>query len=110
MSSPGCTPYSDAMSTRVSAEEVLDLLVDGIRRVMGLDDGDLGLAGRPAAAWRGVRFDEDLHADSLDLVEVIEGVERTLRRRGVEVRVADVDLVRLRAVGDAADAIAGSAA
>jgi acyl carrier protein len=98
------------MAARVTPEDVLDLLVDGIRSVMALGDRDLGLTGRPRSAWREVRFDEDLHADSLDLVEVIEGVERALARRGVAVRVDDVELVRLLRVGDAADAIAASAA
>jgi len=94
----------------VTTEEVLALLVDGIRRVLAVDDHALGMDGRPLSSWRSVRFDEDLHADSLDLVEVVEGVERALRRRGLEVHVADVDLVGLRQVGEAADAIAGSVA
>jgi acyl carrier protein len=60
--------------------------------------------GTRAAGWRDVRFDQDLHADSLDLVEVVEGVERDLRRRGLAVSVADADLADLETVGDAVDA------
>jgi acyl carrier protein len=89
------------MAQRVTAEEVLRLLVDGITRV--LPGGER--AGLAPSDWRALRFGEDLHADSLDLVEVVEGAERALGRRGVTVHIADADLVNLRTVGDAADAL-----
>lgn len=84
----------------MNADVVLDLLVARIRAVMVLDR-----AHRPPRDWRAVRFDEDLHADSLDLVEIIEGVESDLRRRGHAVTVGDADLSKVRAVGDALDVL-----
>jgi acyl carrier protein len=88
---------------KLREQEVLDLMVERIRAVMALPGAGLPRGAR-ATGWRDVRFDEDLHADSLDLVEVVEGVERELRHRGHEVSVADADLAYVRAVGDAVDA------
>jgi acyl carrier protein len=87
---------------RVDEDVVLDLLVERIRRVMLLEHA-------PPGDWRALRFDEDLHADSLDLVEIVEGVEADLRRRGHAVAVGDADLAGVRAVGDAVDVLVASA-
>lgn len=77
--------------------EVLDLLVGRLAAVMAVDAEQIS----PAA-----RFDEDLHADSLDLVEVVEGVEQDLRERGQPSHLSDEELVGLRTVGEAAERIA----
>ena len=79
--------------------EVLELLQARLRAVLG-DDVDTA----PTA-----RFDEDLHADSLDLVEVVEGVERALAERGLQVHLPDDELLGLQTVGEAADALAREA-
>lgn len=42
----------------------------------------------------------DLHADSLDLVEVVERVERALAERGWAVRIPQAALSRWHTVGD----------
>ena len=84
----------------ITAQEVLALLVERIAGVLAVDGMAIGAD---------TRFDEDLHADSLDLVEVVEGVERELRARGVAVGLPDAELVALRTVGDAATRIAASA-
>jgi acyl carrier protein len=76
----------------VSADEVRVLLVERITAVLGVDG---------AGVSDGTSFEEDLHADSLDLVEVVEGVERALRDRGVDASVPDEALVSIRTVGDA---------
>lgn len=88
----------------MTSEEVLALMVERVRDVMALEGSGLPRGVR-ASGWREVRFDEDLHADSLDLVEVVEGVERELRGRGLRVSVADADLADVRTVGDAVDAL-----
>ncbi|HUH07718.1 MAG TPA: phosphopantetheine-binding protein [Egibacteraceae bacterium] len=49
------------------------------------------------------RFGEDLHADSLDLVEILESIESELRRRGLQVRLPDADVAAIRTVGDAVE-------
>lgn len=84
----------------ISRDEILVLLVDRLAAVLAVDAGELE---------EDTRFDEDLHADSLDLVEVIEGVEAALRERGAEVTMTDEDLVTLRTVGEAADKLAALA-
>jgi len=77
----------------------MQLLVRRIAGVMAVD---------PAHVAPDTRFDEDLHADSLDLVEVVEGVERDLRGRGERMRLGDAELLELRTVAQAAERIAGS--
>lgn len=87
----------------ITDDQVLAVLVARIRDVMALEG-----AGPPRGAqagWRAVRFDEDLRADSLDLVEVLEGVETELGRRGVAVSLADAELADLPTVGDVVDAL-----
>jgi acyl carrier protein len=78
-------------------EQVLPLLVRRVSEVMALDERRVG---------PGQRFDEDLHADSLDLVEVLEKVEADLRRSGIAIVLPDDALASVRTVQDAADRIA----
>lgn len=82
-----------------SAEQVLHLLIGRISKVMGID---------AATVTPDTRFDEDLHADSLDLVEIVEGVERDLRHRGERGAVSDEELVGLGTVGEASVRIAAT--
>ncbi len=77
----------------------MELLVARIAAVFAVDRA--GLSGD-------TRFDEDLHGDSLDLVEVVEGVERDLAQRGVRAALSDDELLGLRTVGHAAERIAAS--
>lgn len=83
--------------TQDSTADVLALLADRITVVLGVDH-------TPVTAE--TRFDEDLHADSLDLVEVVESVEKALRDRGYTVSVDDDALLASETVGDAARFIA----
>lgn len=75
---------------------MLTLLSERISVVLGLGD-------EPVTAT--TRFDEDLHADSLDLVEVVESVEKALRERGYMLSVNDDALLATTTVGEAADEI-----
>lgn len=84
----------------VTTDEVMNLVVGRIAAVMAID---------PATVSGDSRFDEDLHADSLDLVEVIEGVERDLSQRGHQLALSDEELLSLRTVAEAAQRIAGTA-
>ena len=85
------------MSAEPTAADVLLLLTERITTVLGVDD---------LSVTADTRFDEDLHADSLDLVEVVESVERTLRDRGFSLSVDDDALLAAETVGQAADRIA----
>jgi acyl carrier protein len=49
------------------------------------------------------RFAEDLEADSLALIELVEALEEDLGERTVGFSVDDDDLADLRTVGDAVD-------
>lgn len=83
--------------TGPSSDEVLGLLAARLSVVLGLGD-------MPVTA--DTRFDEDLHADSLDLVEVVESVERALRDDGYALSVDDDVLLAAQTVGEAAQHIA----
>ena len=85
-------------SEELSADEVLQIVSERVSAVLGLDGTDVGAA---------TRFDEDLHADSLDLVEVVESVERVLQQRGFAVSVPDDELLAVQTVGEAAERIRG---
>ena len=85
------------MSAEPTSADVLSLLAERITTVLGVDD---------LSVTADTRFDEDLHADSLDLVEVVESVERTLRDRGFTLSVDDDALLAAETVGQAADRIA----
>ena len=75
--------------------EVLDVVRRAVATVLELD---------PAAVTEDLRFREDLHADSLGLVEIVEIVEET---RAAKARpgfhIEDEDLDGLTTVGEAVD-------
>lgn len=52
-------------------------------------------------------FVEDLNADSLALIELVEGLEEEFGERTVGFRIEDEDLEELRTVRDAVDYVAG---
>lgn len=83
--------------TSTARPDILDLVTRHLLAVMALEE----LPGAP----RSLRFDEDLGADSLDLVELVENVERDLRDGGHEVHLADDTLRSLTTVGEAVAAI-----
>lgn len=85
----------------VTRGDIVDLLKAKLGEVLDRD---------PSAISDEARFDEDLQADSLDLVEVIEGVEGQLRARGASARLAEDELVSLRTVGDAVDRLLAACA
>jgi acyl carrier protein len=78
----------------VRGDEVLALLLRHVSEVMALEETQV----EPAS-----RFHEDLHADSLDLVEVVERMEADLKTRGVAVTLPDTALATVRTVQDVAD-------
>lgn len=84
------------MSAAPTTADVVTLLAERITTVLGIDGTDV---------TADTRFDEDLHADSLDLVEVVESVERTLRDQGYSLSVDDDALLAAETVGQAADRI-----
>jgi acyl carrier protein len=57
----------------------------------------------PAAISEGQSFVDDLDADSLALIELVEGIEEELGERSVGFRIEDDDLEDLKTVRDAVD-------
>jgi acyl carrier protein len=84
----------------IASDDVLALVLARVRGVLGLG---------PDQVRAGSRLAEDLHADSLDLVEVVEGVERDLLARGVAAAVPDAELLTLASVADVANSVWRSA-
>lgn len=71
-------------------------------RVTGLVRSELReVLGRTELPPVDADLEEDLAADSLDLVETIERVEAALRRDGFDVTVAEERIRSLRTVADA---------
>jgi acyl carrier protein len=57
----------------------------------------------PASISEGQSFVDDLGADSLALIELVEALEEELGERSVGFRIEDEDLVDLKTVRDAVD-------
>lgn len=84
----------------IDATDVLGLVIDQAAVVCATD---------PGALSGDTRFAQDLGADSLDLVEIIEHVETDLRGRGLTITLPDDVVISLGTLGDAAEAIASRA-
>ncbi len=83
------------MSSPLTGEQVLDVVREAVATV---------LERPPASVGRDTRFREDLRADSLALVEIVEIVEERLAplaRSGFH--IDDEDLDGLATVGEAVD-------
>ena len=57
----------------------------------------------PAVISEGQSFVDDLDADSLALIELVEALEEVLSERSVGFRIEDEDLADLKTVRDAVD-------
>jgi acyl carrier protein len=78
----------------LSRQQVLDLIRDLLADILEIE---------PAAIGESASFAEDLDADSLALIELVEGLEEELGERSVGFRIEDEDLEDLRTVRDAVD-------
>ena len=76
------------------SEEVLALVKDRLADILEIDPSDIA---------EGASFADDLDADSLALIELVEGIEEDLAERAVGFRIEDEDLEDLRSVRDAVD-------
>lgn len=73
---------------------VFDLIRDQLADILEVD---------PSTITEGASFAEDLDADSLALIELVEALEEELGERSVGFRIDDEDLEDLRTVRDAVD-------
>lgn len=75
-------------------QQVLDLIRDLLADILEIE---------PDTITESASFSEDLDADSLALIELVEGLEEELGERSVGFRIDDEDLEELRTVRDAVD-------
>jgi acyl carrier protein len=75
-------------------DQVFTLIRERLAEILEIEES--GIA-------RESRFDDDLDADSLALIELVEALEEDLGERTVGFSVDDEDLVELNTVGDAVD-------
>lgn len=78
----------------MSREEVFELIRDRLADILELDPGEIA---------EGNSFADDLGADSLALIELVEELEEELGERSVGFRIEDEDLEDLKTVRDAVD-------
>ncbi len=75
-------------------EEIFEIVRDRLADILEID---------PATITEGQSFVDDLDADSLALIELVEALEETLSERIVGFRIEDEDLEDLKTVRDAVD-------
>jgi acyl carrier protein len=75
-------------------QQVFELIRDQLADILEID---------PAAVKESSSFAEDLDADSLALIELVEALEEEIGERTVGFRIEDEDLEDLRTVRDAVD-------
>jgi acyl carrier protein len=78
----------------LSRGEVFALVRDRLADILEID---------PTSISEGQSFQDDLDADSLALIELVEAIEEELGERTVGFRIEDEDLEDLKTVRDAVD-------
>ena len=82
----------------ISRQEVFELVRDRLADILEIDPGTVN---------EGDSFADDLDADSLALIELVEAIEEELGERTVGFRIDDEDLEDLKTVRDAVDYVYG---
>jgi len=75
---------------------------NGVLEIVKANLADI-LERDPSTISEGQSFVDDLDADSLALIELVEALEEELGERSVGFRIEDEDLVDLKTVRDAVD-------
>lgn len=75
-------------------QQVFELIRDRLADILEVE---------PVTITEGASFSDDLSADSLALIELVEALEEELAERTVGFRIDDEDLEDLRTVRDAVD-------
>jgi len=82
----------------MSRQEVFELIRDRLADILEID---------PSSINEGDSFTDDLEADSLALIELVEALEEEVGERTVGFRIDDEDLEDLKTVRDAVDYVFG---
>jgi acyl carrier protein len=75
-------------------QQVFELIRDRLADILEIEPGSIA---------EGDSFTDDLEADSLALIELVEAIEEELSERSVGFRIEDEDLEDLKTVRDAVD-------
>jgi acyl carrier protein len=78
----------------IEADEVFRIIRERLADILEIDESRITLEAS---------FTEDLSADSLALIELVEAIEQELEDRASGFRIEDEDLAELRTVRDAVD-------
>lgn len=84
--------------TPMSRQEVFELIRDRLADILEIDGSTIS---------EGQSFADDLEADSLALIELVEALEEELADRVEGFRIEDEDLEDLKSVRDAVDYVHG---
>ena len=87
-------PTDTVNQSPYSRQEILQLVQDRLSDILEIE---------PTKVTEGASFAEDLDADSLALIELVEALEADLREKSPNFRMEDEDLEDLRTVRDAVD-------
>lgn len=79
---------------KMTREEILDLIRDRLADILEIEASSIG---------EGDSFADDLDADSLALIELVEAIEEEVGERAEDFRFDDDDLEDLKTVRDAVD-------
>jgi acyl carrier protein len=82
----------------IGPDEVLRMIRDRLAEILEIDESRITLDAK---------FTDDLDADSLALIELVEALEEELGERTVGFTFDDEDLADLHAVRDAVDYVVG---
>lgn len=85
---------------QLTRDEILDTVRDRLADILETD---------PSGITEGNSFVDDLEADSLALIELVEALEEAFSTRIADFRVEDEDLEDLKTVRDAVDYVASRA-
>jgi acyl carrier protein len=85
---------SETPARPVDADEVFRIIRERLADILEIEESRITLEAS---------FAEDLSADSLALIELVEAIEQELEDRASGFRIEDEDLAELRTVRDAVD-------
>ena len=85
---------SETPARPVEADEVFRIIRERLADILEIEESRITLEAS---------FTEDLSADSLALIELVEAIEQALEDRAAGFRIEDEDLAELRTVRDAVD-------
>ena len=89
-----CRAVPTDASAPLEREEIFEIVRDRLADILEID---------PATISEGQSFVDDLDADSLALIELVEALEETMSERTTGFRIEDEDLEDLKTVRDAID-------